>query len=74
MSNVKFFPPQTLADVEQMDVNAIIQGYLAGLHDEPEPKDSRAKWTGWRNGMVDSGRAEVSRSQRRVAHQYSRVL
>lgn len=70
MSNIKFFPPKTIADVDQMNESELLEGYRAGLNGETRPKDSRAKWTGWRNGMVDSGRMKIDDSQRRVAKQY----
>jgi len=56
--------------MDAMDDNELMQGYLAGYHGEPEPTDSRAKWAGWRNGMTDSGRAEIDRSQCGVGRQY----
>lgn len=74
MSKIIFFPPVSLKDVDAMNENELIEGYLSGLKGEIEPTDSRAKWTGWRNGMVDSGRAEIDSSQRRVARQYVRCL
>ena len=69
MSDVKFFPAKTIADVDAMNQDEVMQGYLAGYAGEPKPTDSRDKWHGWRNGMVDSGRMEIDDAQRSVARQ-----
>ena len=70
MSNIKFFPAKTISDVDAMNETELLDGYRAGLRGEKKPTESRAKWTGWRNGMVDSGRAEIDDSQRGVARSY----
>lgn len=56
--NIIFFPAVTLEDVESMDIKEIVEGYGMGLKGDVEPSDSRAKWHGWKNGMVDSGRRD----------------
>ena len=70
MSNIRFFPAKTISDVDAMNETELLDGYRAGLRGEKKPTESRAKWTGWRNGMVDSGRAEIDDSQRGVARSY----
>ena len=72
MSKIKFFTAKTITDVDAMDQDEVMQGYLAGYSGEPKPTDSRDKWHGWRNGMADSGRIEIDESQRSVARQYVR--
>jgi len=74
MSKIIFFPPVSIEDVDAMNEHELLEGYISGLNGGIKPTDSRAKWTGWRNGMVDSGRAEIDSSQRRVARQYVRCL
>lgn len=72
MTNIKNFPAMTYSDVEAMDGDKVVEGYLEGFDGKPMPAD-RDKWHGWRNGMVDSGRAVVDEHQRKVAADYMRT-
>jgi ribosome modulation factor len=67
----EFQPVETKADLERLDDDEILAGYLAGLSGESEPGSdkSRAYWHGWRNGMVDSGRAQIDCAQVRLARE-----
>ena len=63
-------PVETVADLETLDQDEIIQGYWDGLDNEPEPGNNRSRsyWHGWRNGMVDGGHREKDDSQAILAH------
>jgi len=65
--SVLFFPVRTVYDLETLDPIEISEGYLMGLRGDPEPRDSRAKWHGWKNGMVDSHRREKDKHQAQLA-------
>lgn len=67
----EFNPVSTKQDLDQLDSNDIYQGYLAGLRGDSEPSSafSRSYWHGWRNGMVDSKRAEIDHHQRKLARE-----
>lgn len=63
-----------LADIEAMDSDEMVSGYLAGMAGAPEPLAStfsRAYVHGWRNGRVDGGHAETDPAQQHVARQYT---
>jgi len=67
---ILFFPPKQLRDIEAMNEDDLLEGYRLGINNEIEPKDNRAKWHGWRNGMCDSGRYVIDDGQRRIAKEY----
>lgn len=48
-------PVTTVAELDTLDDDEILEGYLDGFSGEPEPGDNRSKayWHGWRNGRVD---------------------
>lgn len=69
MNNIINFPAQTYSDVESMDTDKVVSGYLSGLNGGPEPSD-RDEWHGWRNGMVDCGKMQADDSQRKIAKEY----
>jgi len=55
-----FTPVTTLEDLESLNSDEIIEGYMEGRNGDPEPGENRGRscWHGWRNGMIDSGRME----------------
>lgn len=71
-----FQPIETMADLSAQDEDDIVAGYRAGLNGSPRPgaDKSRAWWHGWRNGMVDSGRAIKDDAQIRLAAASTRGL
>lgn len=48
-------PVTTVAELEALDGDEILEGYRDGLNGEPEPGGNRSKayWHGWRNGRSD---------------------
>ena len=67
----EFLPVTTKADLDALDQDDIVRGYQSGLRGESEPGSdkSRAFWHGWRNGMVDSRRAEFDTAQTMLARE-----
>lgn len=65
-------PVSTLADLDTLDDAEIVEGYHAGREGWPEPGDnhSRAYWHGWRNGMIDSGRAHPDAASMALVKEY----
>lgn len=61
----EFLPIQTQDDLEHQDDDDILLGYMSGRQGDPEPgsAQSRGFWHGWRNGMVDTGRARIDGAQ-----------
>lgn len=66
----EFTPVFTAEDLDALDTEEIVEGYMAGLRGDGEPGSGhgRAYWHGWRNGMVDSGRASLDAAQAQLAH------
>ncbi len=62
---MEFNPVSTKADLDQLDDDEIVAGYMAGLGgaDPPGSDKSRSYWHGWRNGMVDSRRVQIDSAQ-----------
>lgn len=58
MANTNFEPVTTLEELDSLDSNQIVAGYMAGRKGYPEPQQSEGKavWHGWRNGMIDTKR------------------
>ena len=50
-------PVSTLADLDQLDLDEMAQGYRSGMDGDPEPGGNRSRsyWHGWRNGRTDKG-------------------
>ncbi|MFC4275547.1 hypothetical protein [Achromobacter aloeverae] len=67
----EFQPVRTKADLDTLDDDDIVAGYMHGLNggDEPGSDKSRSFWHGWRNGMVDSRRAEPDSAQGELARE-----
>ena len=67
----EFMPVETLADLNKLDTDEIVAGYLAGsrMVDEPGSDKSRSFWHGWRNAQTDKGRAQVDIHQQRLVHE-----
>lgn len=71
----EFSPIRALEELALQDPHEMFNGYMAGLHGEPEPGSdkSRGYWHGWRNGMVDSGRMTKDESQAALAAEVIRA-
>lgn len=71
----EFAPIQTRADLLSQSSDEILAGYRSGFRGDPEPGSdkSRGYWHGWRNGMVDSGRAQMDAAQSKLAAEVVRA-
>jgi hypothetical protein len=59
-------PVTTLDDLNSLDSDEMVEGYLDGFNGDPEPKGNRSRsyWHGWRNGASDKGYREIDAAQR----------
>jgi hypothetical protein len=58
--------PHTLSTLDDAEM---VEGYKDGFAGFPcGDNRSRSYWHGWRNGMVDSGRAKTDAAQMLLAH------
>lgn len=71
----EFNPISTKKDLELQDEFEMVSGYMAGLHNYPEPSSaySRSYWHGWRNGMADKGRIPLDADMRNLAAEIVRA-
>jgi hypothetical protein len=69
---MSFEPVRTKADLDTLDDDEILEGYLDGLRGEPLPGDnrSRAYWHGFRCALFDRGRLTIDEPHRALAHEY----
>lgn len=53
----KFVPVTTLDDLETLDLDQIVEGYLSSERGDPEPGENRGRafWHGWRCRQMDYG-------------------
>lgn len=70
MSN--FEPVCTYADLQTLDENEIVDGYLSAERGDPEPGENRGRayWHGWRNRMIDLGVLPHDEAAWRLAREY----
>lgn len=56
----KFEPVRTLEELDTLNSEMMVAGYMAGRKGYPEPEIECGKsfWHGWRNGMIDTGRMQ----------------
>lgn len=57
----EFAPVTTLADLDSLAVEDVVDGYRDGRADAPEPGNNRSRsyWHGWNVGQMDIGRRPV---------------
>lgn len=67
----EYSPVSTKDDLNLLDEKEMVAGYQAGFRGDAEPGSSHSKsyWHGWRNGMVDSSRAQADCAQRQLARE-----
>lgn len=69
---MKFEPVRTLADLETLDRDQIVEGHLSAERGDPEPGPNRGRsfWHGWRNRMIDLGELPGDDASRALAREY----
>lgn len=61
----------TMQQLDSLDSDVIVEGYLAGCKDTPNyTRKEQAYWHGYMNGMVDYGRHPISVEQQQLARAY----
>lgn len=69
---MKFEPVRTMADLETLDEEQIVEGYRSAERGDPEPGPNRGRsfWHGWRNKMMDLGELPHDEASRTLAREY----
>ena len=67
-----FAPVTTLADLNSLDQEQIIEGYLTAQRGDPEPGENRGRafWHGWRCRMFDCGQLTPDAGHIRLVREY----
>jgi len=67
----EFQPVRTKADLDLLEDEDMVAGYISGLNgdDEPGNDKSRSYWHGWRNGRSDRGFTPVDDAQKQLARE-----
>ena len=65
----EYQPLSSVRELDVLDDDDCVAGYLAGLDGAPEPGSDKSKsyWHGWRNGMMDTGRLPHDEAARNLA-------
>jgi hypothetical protein len=66
----------SVRELELLDSDEILEGYLSARSCRTEPGNNRSKsfWHGWRNGMADLWHADPDAAQAALAKDFLRVL
>ena len=67
-----FEPVRTLADLNSLNEDDIVEGYLSAESGDPEPGANRGRafWHGWRNRMIDRGELPSDDAASQLAREY----
>jgi len=70
----EYQPLSSAAELEVLNDDECVAGYMAGLEGCPEPGSDKSKsyWHGWRNGMMDKGRLPMDAPATKLAADYVR--
>lgn len=68
---MNFEPVRTKAELDTLDHDEIVAGYLSAERGDPEPGPNRGKafWHGWRNRMIDYGELPGDDASQQLAHE-----
>ena len=66
-----FTPVATKSELDTLDAQEILAGYLSAERGDPEPGLNRGKafWHGWRNRMMDIHEIPKDEAARKLAHE-----
>lgn len=72
MNGQSFEPIRTLVELETLDHDEVVRGYMETEKGDPEPGPNRGRsyWHGWRNRMIDLREIEPDGASRQLAHEY----
>lgn len=71
---MNFEPVRALADLNSLDEDEIMDGYLSTRPGDPEPGRNRGRafWHGWRNRMMDYRELPLDEASRQLVREYLR--
>lgn len=69
---MSFEPVATLADLDTLDSDEIVDGYRSFAKGDPEPGPNRGRafWHGWRNAACDAGQIPKDAAMAQLAREY----
>lgn len=72
---MNFEPVRTKADLDVLDQNEILEGYMSAERGDPEPGPNRGRafWHGWRNRMIDYGELPGDDASHQLAREVVRT-
>ena len=70
LATVVPFPVRSLSDLDQLDDTGAMRGYLDALNGRNRLERGRAYAHGFRNGLVDAGRAAKTSDQAKLAREW----
>jgi len=67
-----FEPVRTMADLNGLNEDDMVEGYLSAERGDPEPGENRGRsfWHGWRNRMIDMGELPPDEAGTQLAREY----
>lgn len=71
---MSFDPVRTKDDLDSLDGDEIVEGYLSAARGDPEPGPNRGRayWHGWRCRMMDMGELPIDAAARQLAREFLR--
>jgi hypothetical protein len=68
---MNFEPVRTKADLDMLNHDEIVAGYMEAERGDPEPgvNRGRAYWHGWCNAMMDFHEIEIDDAARALVHE-----
>ncbi len=68
---MNFEPVRTKVDLDSLNADDILEGYLTTKRGDPEPGPNRGRafWHGWRNRMIDLGEIHGDQASWQLAHE-----
>ena len=72
----EFAPIDTVEVFRTLDDGEILEGYMDGFDGTAAPDSTRSRsyWHGWRNGMIESGRAPPDVAYDALAEAFRHVV
>ena len=69
---MNFKPVTTFDDLDGLDHDQMVEGYLSARRGDPEPgaNRSRSYWHGWRCRMMDFGELQIDSRHRNLVREY----
>lgn len=67
-----FVPVTTLEELDSLNDDEIVEGYLSAERGDPEPGENRGKafWHGWRSRMMDCGETPHNAAHQKLVNEW----